>query len=236
MNDAERELPIAGTGPRLITPAEAAEVLRVSEDVVNDWIARGLISYVTLPGGEHRIRLLDEQHEVGPSRRSSLVALDLHSGIDDESVKQLAEEMNIRRRERQLEGLAWTQIDARRLTAMLAERLVAVVPDGVDVKVDDRMIWVAGAGVDVGRLVADDEQSLEQRIIDTAEHMLDTASDAISEVIAEPWPAQAGQFPGGFPPYEAALVGGQLVMSYGKPDDPILTFSPILLDDVLVRL
>jgi hypothetical protein len=235
MDHGEHLLPITGTGPRLITAAEAAALLCVSEDAVNDWIARELISHATLPNGEHRIRLLDEKHEVGPSRRSSFVALDLYSGIDDESAKQLAEEMKIRRRERQLEGLVWTQIDARRLTAMLAERLIAVVPDGVDVRVDDRMVWVAGSGVDVERSVADDEQSLEQRIIDTAEHMLDTASDAISEVIGEPWPARAGQFPGGFPPYEAAIVNGQLVMSYGKPDDPILTLSPIPLADVLLR-
>jgi hypothetical protein len=225
---------IGGTGPRLITLAEAAEILRVSEQALEDWIAADLIAYETLPSGEHRIRLLDEQHEVGPIRRSSLVSLDLHSGVDHASAELFAKELPVRRRERELEGLAWSEVDAARLTALLAEALASAVPATVEVSVEDRLIWVAGSGVDVGQLVADAEASVEDRILLAAERLLEIASDAISEEIAEPWPASAGQFAGGFPPYEAVISDGQLLMRYGDPTKPILTFPPISVNDVVL--
>ena len=208
-------------------------MLRVSEQAINDWIARDLIAYQTLPNGEHRIRLLDEQHETGPGRRSSFVALDLHSGVDQAAGELFAEELRARRRELELEGLAWSEVDVSRLTALLGERLAAVVPADVEVRVDQLRVWVAGAGVDVGELVADGKEPVQDRIVLAAERLLEVASEAISEITADPWPATAREFPGGFPPYEAVISDRQLLMSYGDSADPLLTLTPIQLDDVL---
>lgn len=42
---------------RLITPQEAAELLRVSNQTINNWISEDKVPYVELPGGRKRLPL-----------------------------------------------------------------------------------------------------------------------------------------------------------------------------------
>jgi hypothetical protein len=162
------------------------------------------------------------------------VSLDLHSGVDDASAELFAEQLRARRRELELEGLAWSDIDVSRLTELLAERLTAVVPASVEVRVENLRVWIADAGVDIGELVADSEDSAEDRIALAAGRLLEVASDEASEVTAEPWPASAGRFAGGFPPHQSVISDGQLLMSYGDPANPLLMLAPIPVNDVLI--
>ena len=41
--------------PRLLTPREAAEILRISYPTVRQWIYKGKLRTVKTPGGHHRI-------------------------------------------------------------------------------------------------------------------------------------------------------------------------------------
>jgi hypothetical protein len=229
------DLPVKGTGPRLLTISEAAAILRVSEEAVRDWIAGDLISYETLPSGERRLHLSDEAHHHSLSHSSSMYVLDLQSGVTDEKAGLLGEQLAARRREHQLLGLVWTDLNVDALTELLAARLSDVCPDPQSVRAERGMVWVAGAGIDVAQLAADDEQSVEQRLISLAEQALETASEALSEITAEPWPAKGGMFPGGFPPIRARISDGSLFVSYGEPDAPILELAPIRLAEIIGR-
>jgi hypothetical protein len=232
----DHESLIGGTGPRLITPAEAASILNVNEQAVREWIAADLIAYVTLPGGEQRIQLRDELHEQSPSHSGSLVSLELTRGVDEERSEPLAEQLRLRRRELQLQGLTWSNVDVEALAGLLAARLQEVVPDPGRVHVEGGMVWVAGAGIDVAQVVSDrDDESLEQRLIAAGERTLEIASDSLSEVTSQPWPARSGQFAGGFPPYDARISDGELHMRYGNPDAPILTLAPIKLSEIVLN-
>jgi hypothetical protein len=66
-----------------------------------------------------------------------------------------------------------------------------------------------------------------------AEDALATAQDYVSEGTTEPWPAIAGQFPGGFPAPGAQITDGQLRMFYGNSDAPVLELTSIPLSDIL---
>jgi hypothetical protein len=229
------DLPVNGSGPRLLTVSEAAAILQVSEQPVRDWIADDLISYETLPSGERRLHLTDEARHRSLSYGSSMYVLDLRSGVSDEKAGLLGEQLPARRREHQLHGLVWTELNLDALTALLAARLSEVCPDPESVRAERGMVWVAGAGIDVAQLASDDEQSVERRLISLAEQALETASEALSEITAEPWPAKAGMFPGGFPPIHARISDGSLFMSYGEPDAPILELRPIRLAEIIAR-
>jgi hypothetical protein len=56
---------------------------------------------------------------------------------------------------------------------------------------------------------------------------LDTFAEGIGEAIAEPWPAQTGQFPGGFAPFYAEIIDWGLYMHYGTRGQSILSLEPI---------
>jgi hypothetical protein len=55
----------------------------------------------------------------------------------------------------------------------------------------------------------------------------------MAEITTEPWPARTNQFRGGFPPSNATLADGKLLLSYGDESDPTLTLEPIRLADVI---
>lgn len=171
---------------RMITLAEAAKILGVSEHAVREWIADGLIASETTPGGEPRIRLRYEHHVTEPGLRQGLVILDLHRGVSDGKRARFRDQLSARRREHELEGLEWTGVDVDALTALLAARLAEVVPDPQEVGAERGMVSVAGSGIDVALFVADGEGTVEERLIFAAEHVLDRASEAFAEVTCEP--------------------------------------------------
>jgi len=110
----DEESPIGGTAPRLISVAEAAEILRVTEDALRAWIATDRISYVTLPSGEHRLELIDERHShSGPVQQGMTMIKTGVGKADEVSRKEFRLELARRRREKQLMGL-----DAGRSTLM----------------------------------------------------------------------------------------------------------------------
>jgi hypothetical protein len=226
-DDPERLM--RGTGPRLITVAEAAAILGVREQAVLDWIDAGLISFVTLESGEHRIQLLDEQQTSCGPTRSSFKILELGRGIDPATRAAFAEDQQRRRRELQLEGLDYGPVDVDALTSVIADRLAAVVPDPSKVSAADGIVWVAGAGIDVAGIIGHGEGTAQERVRATGERALEITSESLSEITVEPWPAKARQFPGGFPPCNATIANGELSLSYGDPGNPILALQPITL-------
>ncbi len=227
--------PLRGTGRRLITAAEAAAILRVSEQAVLDWIASGRISYVTLPSGEHRIRLVDEDHNRSGPTESGFAILQLHSSaLGDQESRSFDRELWSKQQELRHAGLDYGDVDIDAFVALLADRLAAVAPDRASVSVRDRMILAAGWGSDVALAVGAGE-SLEERLVGAARNMLGTASDAFSQVTTDPWPARPGQFPSGFPPFDAKIADGELRLWYGEERAPILELSPIKLDELLQR-
>src|SRR5690242_4717465 len=96
-----------GTGPRLITITEAAEILGVRDQAVMDWIAAGELKAVTLAGGERRLRIADEQQlddgasDSTYSVRSAIYALDFWPEDRDEHARaRWSEELARKRREK----------------------------------------------------------------------------------------------------------------------------------------
>jgi hypothetical protein len=110
--------PIGGTGRRLISVAEAAEIFRVTEDALRDWIATDRISYVTLPDGEHRLELIDEWHShPGPVGQGITMIKTNVGNADAASRKEFRVELARQQREKQLTGLDAGEIDVDALTA-----------------------------------------------------------------------------------------------------------------------
>ncbi|MGO9751246.1 MAG: hypothetical protein ACLP22_06990 [Solirubrobacteraceae bacterium] len=217
----------------MITVAEAAAVLRVREEVVRGWIDAGSISYVTLASGEHRIRLLDEQQSSCGPTHSSFRILELGRGIDPETRAAFVRDRRRRQRELELDGLDCGPVDVEALTSLIADRLRAVVPDPSTVTAADGMVRVAGAGIDVAHMISHSEGGAQERVRVVGERALQIASEALSEITMDPWPAEPRQFPGGFPPCNANIANGGLSLSYGDPENPILTLQPIALSDVI---
>jgi excisionase family DNA binding protein len=230
--------PIGGTGSRLISVAEAAEILRVTEDAVRDWIATDRIPYVTLPGGEQRLELIDERHSHSGPVQQGITMIKTGVGKADEvSRKEFRLELAHRRREKQLIGLDGGGIDVDALAAALAERLAAVIPSQFEVTTESGMIRVLNdeghsVGIDVAAMADDDGESLEERVCRAARHALDAPQDWIADETTEPWPARAGVLPGGFPAPNAEIVDEQVRLYYGDSGAPILELAPIRLRDV----
>jgi hypothetical protein len=230
--------PIGGTGRRLISVVEAADILRVTEDALRDWIATDRISYVTLPDGEHRLDLIDEWHSHSGAVEQGITMI--KTGIrnaDEASRKEFRVELARRQREKQLIGLDGGEIDVDALTAALAERLAAVVPSQLHVTAESGMIGIHndeghGVRIDVAAIANDDGTSLQERVCRAARHALGAPQDWIADETSEPWPARAGVVPGGFPAANAEIADEHIRLYYGDSDAPILELAPIRLRDV----
>jgi hypothetical protein len=235
----DEENPIRGTGPRLISVAEAAATLRVTEAAVRDWIVTDRISYVTLPGGEHRLQLMDESHSHAGALESGFRMIKLaRSDPDEISRKLFSLELSRRRREKRLIGLDAGEINVDALAAALAQRLGAVVPSQIHVTTESGMVWIGndenhGAGSDIAAMANDDGESLEERVCCAARHALEVAQDRIAEETTDPWPARAGVVPGGFPVPRAEIADEQIRLYYGESGTPILELAPVHLCDVI---
>jgi hypothetical protein len=134
-------------------------------------------------------------------------------------------------------------VDPAKLTAVLAARLAAIVPDGFQVRAADGMLWYTcepgrfpgqtnnyhpGAS---GTYVQDnfeahaEELSAAHSAASVARQALDELQDYIDEATHDPWPATAR------PPWAFAEVrGAMLHLWYGGPDagdEPALSCEPI---------
>lgn len=99
---------------RLITAAEFATMLRVTEDDVLEWMLAGHIPYVEGPEGEPRVRIAEEHTVNGPISSG----LTIYSISDDSTFRaELA-----RRREHELGTLDWGDVDVEALADALAIR------------------------------------------------------------------------------------------------------------------
>jgi hypothetical protein len=232
--DEDAGFPPRGTGPRLISVAEAALILRVSERDVLELMLAGWLEHVTLPGGERRVRLLDEDHDQSGATASGFAVLPfVVPGDADADAEAFGAELLRRRRDHELAGLEYGGVDVDALIGALAQRLAAVAPEGGEVVVERRMIWADGAGIDIPATVAETAGSDEDRVRAAAKNLLDVASEAFAELTAEPWPAPAGAYAGGFAPSGTAIDDGSLRMWWGDPGAPIVELEPIALADVI---
>jgi excisionase family DNA binding protein len=221
------------SGRRLLTIEEAAKILRVRERAVHDWIDAGMISYVTVASGERRIQQLAEHENGSQGINSSQRTLALGQDIDRDTQTKFRKDLQRRQRELQLESVDYGSVNIQALTSLIAARFAAVVPDPTTVTAADGQIFAAGRGIDIAHIIAHADGPPHDRIRYAAGQALDTLSGSMAEITTEPWPARTNQFRGGFPPSNATLADGKLLLSYGDESDPTLTLEPIRLADVI---
>jgi hypothetical protein len=124
--------------PRMITAAEFAEILGVTEDDVLRWMLAGRIPYTDGSEGEPRVRIL-EQHSVEGPITSGLISYSISR--DPEFQAEVAR----RRREVELETMDWAEVELEALAHALAARLQAVAPSVCHIVVEGAMIWLRDA-------------------------------------------------------------------------------------------
>lgn len=235
-----------GTGPRLITITEAAEILGVRERAVVEWIEAGRLKAVTLPGGEHRLRIADEQRsDFGTSDstysvRSALYALDFWpDGFDEHERARWGEELARQQREKRLEGVDPGSIDVSALARELAIRLTEALPPSWTASAMDGIITVldprgeVSSEVDVAMLTGDEHDTTEDRLVGAAVYTLDSIQTDLAEDTTEPWPDHSDKDYVGLPAPGAEIAGSELRTWYGPRETPIVAFPPIRLDDVI---
>jgi excisionase family DNA binding protein len=224
-------------GERLITVGEAAEILKVSEAAVIEWIESGRIRAVSTPNGSYRLRLWIERHHHSGALASNIYALDLGLSEPSEESEEWRRELFGKQRERSSAGLIPGSLKLEAFTRALAERFAAVIPAPMWVSVQDGMVWLISAfGGRAGLARVDglrDGDDPVEVVRGAVEGALATAQDYVSEDTGEPWPAVAGQLSAGFPAPRAEIADGQLRMFYGNPDAPMLELTPIPLAEIL---
>jgi hypothetical protein len=133
-------------------------------------------------------------------------------------------------------------VDSDKLTEILADRLAAIVPDGIHVRGADGMLWYSCGGrfpseVDSyrpgqsGTFVRDNFEANAEDLSDAesaanvARKALDELQDFVDEATRNPWPGTAR------PPWAFAEVRGEMLhLWYGDPDtgeEPVLACEPI---------
>ena len=121
------------------------------------------------------------------------------------------------------------------LTAVLADRLAAIVPAGFYVDAADGMLWysadegrfpgqqgnyqVGRAGTHIQDVYGDAD---EENIADIAAQALDHLQDYVSEATHDPWPGTTAQ-----PRPNATVRDSTLYLWYGDQDNVILACEPI---------
>jgi hypothetical protein len=224
-------------GERLITVLEGAEILRVTEAAVIEWIESGRVRAVSMPDGSYRLRLWIERRHQSGAVTSDFYALDLGLSEASEENEEWRRELFRKQRERSRAGLSPGPLKIEALTRALAERFAAVIPAPMWVSVQDGMVWLIsafGGRAGLPRLdglrEGDDLVEVVRGVVQCA---LVTAQDYVSEDTGEPWPAVAGQLSGGFPAPRAQIADGQLRMFYGNPHAPMLELTPIPLAEII---
>jgi hypothetical protein len=215
--------PPIGTGPRLVSPAEFAAVLKVTEDDVRGWIAEGKLPAEPGPDGEPLLSIIDEAYEEHDGGAMGFVMYSADALGSDE--------IGTRRREREREGYAYDgPIDADALVAALARRLADVVPDAAIEAPYRGMVY----GVDVAWwLSGSEDRSPEELVAAIAAQVMENTSERVADETAEPWPARAGQFEGGFAPVGTEVRDRVVRMWWGNAEAPVLELEPLLLAEVV---
>jgi excisionase family DNA binding protein len=231
---------IRGSGPRVVSVSEAAEMLSVDEDCVRRWIASGRLRSAPLADGQSGVQIADEAHSVCGALEQGFIVIDVtDQATDGLSSEEFDRELQTARRARQLAGLEPGDVDVEALASALAQRLAAVVPAQISVTVQAGMVWFTnehghGSGSDIASSASIDG-SLVDRVCAAAERTLDCASDMIAEETTEPWPACAGEIRGGLPGAGAEPMGDAIRLWFGDPDAPVLELPRIRLDEVRRR-
>ncbi len=133
-------------------------------------------------------------------------------------------------------GRLWRRIrgvdvDLDKLTLILAGRMAAIVPAGVQVEAADGMVWYSGttvsgrSGTHVRGNFDVHGQTDEDRIAGVAAQALDELQDYVSEHTHDPWPGERAQ-----PRAYAQVRDRTLHLWYGGPDidsDAVLACEPI---------
>jgi hypothetical protein len=133
-------------------------------------------------------------------------------------------------------------MDLDQLTAVLADRLSAIIPAGFHVSAADGMLWysaeegkfpgqsgdyrVGRAGTHVRDNFGAYGTSVEENIVGVAAQALSELQDYISEATHAPWPGTTRQ-----PSPHGQIREAQLHLWYGDGDNAILTCEPIPLTD-----
>lgn len=134
-------------------------------------------------------------------------------------------------------------VDPDKLTAILAARLAAIVPDGFQVRVSDGMLWYTyAAGRFPGQLnryhAGQSGTFVRQNFCARQEHSsdadvaawvgrqaLDELQDVVDEATHDPWPGTVS------PPKPYGQIRGEMLnLWYGGADvsdEPVLTCEPI---------
>ena len=225
----DEQMPLAGSGPRLVSPAEFAAVLRVTEDDVREWIGQGKLPFEPGPDGEPLLRITEEGGaDEGPSDAAAAISASLVFYSTGELTR---EKLDGRRRERQVESYDYDgPIDLGALVAALSRRMAAVVPDGSEEAPHQGVVY----GVDVpAALAGGEDRGVEELVAGIAERVMESASERVADDTAEPWPARAGQFEGGFPPVGTEVRDGAVWMWWGLRESPVLELEPLLIEEVL---
>lgn len=224
----------SGSPPRLVTVAEVAEILHISEETVRDWMARGLIAYESSPEGEECFRVLDEKRESGESFTSSSVLLDLYRGVSDENRATFAKELPNRQREH--EQPPRPAVPDNPHARSFLEQLAEVMPAGYQTTIDGEILWLIKP--DSGRAGSSSywltsEALGREEAVDCAIQSLHQIQQEIAEDTTEPWPAQTAAGYRGFPEPDGELVGEDLHLWFGDKTEPVLSFRPIDLGSVI---
>lgn len=131
---------------------------------------------------------------------------------------------------------------AEQLTAGLARRLAAIMPDGFRIDVTDGVLWFSAddgrrgdgragrAGSRVRDNLALPGSTDEERVVGMGRQALDDLQDFVSEATREPWPGTRAQ-----PEAHARLRDRALHLWYGGPDqesDAVLAVEPLPTGDI----
>ncbi len=236
--------PVRGTGPRLISVAEAARILRVGEDAILEWIKTGRMRAVTLANREYRLRLADEQRF---DRVTDNPRIAIQPGIyetdfwppdlTDAELEDWARELRRKRREKRL-GVDLAGIDLTALGQGLATRLGGLLPALWTASSTDGIVAVAdpdGASVSTLdlALMLGDADAAKDRVLWALLSALAILQTQIADETTKPWPDDMSKSHPGL-----ANAGGEIVrdvvrMRFGPADAPIVEFEPMHLADIL---
>jgi hypothetical protein len=136
-------------------------------------------------------------------------------------------------------------VDTDRLTALLADRLAAIVPDGIRVEADDGMLWFSAeegrfpgqsgayrvdrAGSHVRNNFEIRTGTVADRLAGVCVQALDELQDFVSEATHDPWPGRTAQ-----PAPQAQIHQAGLRLWYGGRHgrQAVLACAPILLTEL----
>jgi hypothetical protein len=217
---------------RVITAAEFATILRVTEDDVLGWMLAGHIPYVEGPDREPRVRIAEQRAVDGPiSRGFTTYSLSRDPAFQDELAH--------RRRELGLAALDWGNVDVEALADALASRLSAVVPSPVRAVCSAGTVFLRdadghGPGIDIAFHASFPEAgSGADRVCAAAAAALQSVQDELTMLTTDPWPLRDhGELPA---PHAELMPGATSVrLFYGDPMDPVLELEPLRVREVLL--